>query len=263
MTFLLVLVNRNYRFFVVWHGVTLKLGCIGSCRSYVGEYSLYFLLHFIDIYIAYDDYSLKVGTIPLAVVAAKVVIWEVHHYVHLADGQAFTILAAWIEFRQGFLVHSHHCRTASAPFFIDDASFLVYLSVFQQQIVTPVMKYEQTGVESTGYLYIHIIYIIYSLVETGIGIQVLSKLHTYTFQIFFYSVAREVGSSVETHVFKEMGKTTLVVILLDGTYFLSDIKICSFLRPVVVSQIVCQTIGQSAFANCRVEWQLLSRNADA
>ena len=75
--------------------------------------------------------------------------------------------------------------------------------------MAPVVKDEQTGVECRFTVCLHIIYIIDSLIERSVGIEVLAKLHTDALQVGLQRVAWIMCRSVEAHVLKEVGKTTL------------------------------------------------------
>ena len=52
--------------------------------------------------------------------------------------------------------------------------------------------------------------------------------------------------AVEAHVFEEVSQTTLRLFLLDSAHLLCDVEVGTILRPVVVADVVGQTIVQLA-----------------
>jgi integrase/recombinase XerD len=56
----------------------------------------------------------------------------------------------------------------------------------------------------------------------------------------------EVLCAVEAHVFEEVSQTTLRLFLLDSAHFLCNVEVGTVLRPVVVADVVGQTIVQLA-----------------
>ena len=61
------------------------------------------------------------------------------------------------------------------------------------------------------------------------------------------------GSSVEAHVFEEVGEAALVFLFLYGTYFLGDIEIGTVGRKIVFAEIVSQAIIQFADTYIRID----------
>ena len=114
------------------------------------------------------------------------------------------------------------------------------------------MENEQAGVNGTWSFHVHIINVINGLVEGSVGIQVLAKLHTDGLEVLLQVVTREVGGAVEAHVFEEVCQTTLVFLFLDGAHLLGNVKECTFLWPLIMTQIISQSIGQHTFAYCRI-----------
>ena len=189
---------------------------------------------------------------------------KVHHDVHRTDRQTVAILAVGIHDRECLLIHAHHGRASGTPLLVDDTTLLVNLLAFEQEVMTPVVEDEQTGIQSTSCLHIHIVDVIDGLVERGVGIQVFTEFHTDAFQILLQAVTGEVGGAVETHVFEEVCQTTLVLILLNGTHLLCNVEESTLLWPFVVTQIICQSVGQCSLAHCRVhrDGRILCRCGD-
>ena len=123
--------------------------------------------------------------------------------------------------------------------------------------MAPVVEDEQTGVEGTGCLHVHVVDVIDCLVERGVGVQVLTEAYADAFQILLQVVAGEVGSAVEAHVFEEVCQTALVLFFLHRTHLLCDVEEGSFLWPLVVAQIVSQSVVEFAYPHIRVDRQWL------
>ena len=59
--------------------------------------------------------------------------------------------------------------------------------------------------------------------------------------------------AVEGHVLEEVSQTTLVLVLLNGAYTLCNVEVGYMLRPLVVADVVGQTVGQLADAHVLVD----------
>ena len=250
----LVLTDEDERLLVVGHGELLTDGSIGWGGGNVGKHVLQLLFDGIRFNITHNDECLQVGTIPTAVVAAQGLVGEVLHHLHRADGHTVGILAVLVECRQSGLEETHFGTATYTPLLFDNTTLLVDFLVLEQEVVTPVVQDEQTGIDGAGYLHIHIIYIIDGLVEGGIGVEVLAELHSDALQVLLQGIAREVGCAIETHVLQEMGETTLVVLLLHGADALGDVEVAALLGPLVVADIIGKTIIQRARLDSRVKW---------
>ena len=102
----LVLIHNVNRLLVVGHGVVLVSGCV--FRHFDGrEDFLDALLYLIDVDVADHDNALQVGAIPLLVIVAQFLRLEVVDDAHKADGEAFAVARAGIEFRQAALHNAH------------------------------------------------------------------------------------------------------------------------------------------------------------
>ena len=107
------------------------------------------VLYLIHIYITYDNDSLKVRTIPLLVVVTKCLVREVHNDVHSTDRHTVSVLTSRVNLLEGFFLHTHHGTTTHTPFLIDDTTLLVNLLVFEEKVVAPVVKDEETRVNGS------------------------------------------------------------------------------------------------------------------
>ena len=121
---------------------------------------------------------------------------------------------------------------------MDDTTLLVDFLGFEQQSVGPVVENKQTRVNYILVARRYITYIIYSLGDTCIGIEVGAKLYTLRLTPSENTIAGEMLGSVEAHVLKEMGKTALRLLLLNRTHLLGDVELCTVFRPCVVTDVI-------------------------
>ena len=80
--------------------------------------------------------------------------------------------------------------------------------------------------------------------STGIGVQVLTEFHPDTLQVLLQCITGEVGRSIETHVFQEVGKAALVGFFLNGAYLLGNVKVGPVCRLAVLADIIGQSVVQ-------------------
>ncbi|CDA48917.1 unknown [Bacteroides stercoris CAG:120] len=137
-----------------------------------------------------------------------------------------------------------HGTHAGTPFFIDNAAFLVYFFGIQSKVVAPVVKNQQTRVDSTRSIDRYIGNVINRFVYGRVGIQVFTELHADAFQVLYQGLSGEVSRSVETHVFQEVGKTALVVLFLYGAYFLGNVEVGAVSRKTVFTDVIGQPVVQ-------------------
>ena len=261
---LLIFLDRSQRLFVIGHRDNLALGSISGSGSDVGKHILYLLLNLVGVNIAHNNKTLKVGTIPTTVVRTQIIVREVHDDVHGTNGHTVGIATANKQILEGCLLHTHHGRTAHTPLFVDNATLLVYLLILEQEVMAPIVQNQQARVNGTGSLHVYVINIVNGLVKGCIGIQVLTELHTNTLQILLQGITREVSSSVETHMLQEVRQSALILFLLNRTNFLSDVEVATFLGPLVMADVVRQTVRQDSRLNSWIKGDvrhLLSRNA--
>ena len=239
----LVLGNGNQRFVVVGHREVSTFS--GVLRHFDGgEHSLDLVFDGVYIDVSHDNDSLLVGAVPFFIIVTQCLIGEVVHHFHGSDGEAVCILAVLVENGQYGFIHTHHGSHACAPFFVDDSAFLVDFFRIKGQVVGPVVKDQQTGVNYTFAGNGDVIDVIDRFVDGSVGIQVGSKLHSDAFQPFTQGIVGEMGCSVETHVFQEVGQTALVVVFQNGTYLLGNIEVSLFFRQSIVTDVIGESIVQ-------------------
>ena len=192
----------------------------------------------------------------MLVVVTECLVREVHNDVHSTDRHTVSVLTSRVNLLEGFFLHTHHGTTTHTPLLVDDTTLLVNLLVFEEKVMAPVVKDEETRVNGSWNLHVHVVDVIYCLVKRSVGVKVLTELDTNLLEILLEVVTREVLRSVETHVLKEVSKTELVIFLLHRTYVLSNIEECSLLWPLVVTNVISQTVWQSALLNLRVCWHI-------
>ena len=125
---------------------------------------------------------------------------------------------------------------------MDHATLFLYLFLLQQQTVGPVVENQQTRIDDALTGGGHIADIVNRLLNTGIGIQVATELDTYALTPAQQLVALEVLRTVKGHVLQEMGQSALVVILLNRTHLLGNVELGTVLRPVVVTDVISQSV---------------------
>ncbi len=251
---LLVLVDDDYRLVVVWH-VDLHDGA-GILR--VGdssEHLAYLRLGVVDVDVAHNDDSLVRRMVPFLVVVAQFLRLEVVDYLHRTYRIAVSVLRTGVQRGQVTLEHSAESAGAQAPLLVDHSPLLVYLFRLEQQSVGPVVEDEEAGVERFLARRRHIIYIIYSLLDGGVGVEVVAELHSDGAAVFYHFVVGEVVGAVEAHVLKEVCQSALAVLLLQGAHFLGYIEVGAVLGPVVVTDVVGQSVVELSNPHCRVDGQ--------
>ena len=123
----------------------------------------------------------------------------------------------------------------------------------------PVVKDIQTGIQIGRIACRNIVYIIYRTVTGCIGIQVITKLHTYFLAEIHGTVAGKMLGTIETHMLQEMGQTTLVFFFLYRTHLLGNIEKGSILGIFIMLNILSQSVGQSSLRYIGVKRQFVDR----
>ena len=248
----LVLVDDDDGLGIVGHG----LG--GDQCALLGQHDgreefLDLLLHAVDVDVAHHDDALVVGAVPLLVVLLQEGALKVVDNLHQSDGHAVAVLGAGVELGQVALQHAHLGTGAQAPLLVDDATFLLYLLLLQQQAVGPVVEDEQAGVDDGLAHGGHVADVVDRLVDGGIGIEVGAELDADGLAPAQQFVALEMLGAVEGHVLQEVGQSALVVVLLDGAHALGDVELGALFGPVVVADVVGQSVVKFADADIGVD----------
>ena len=135
----LVKLLREDNLLVVLYRVIYALGRFLGLL-YLLEDFLHLLLHSVNIDVTNDDDTLEIGTIPLFVVVAQSLIWEVIDNLHYTYRQAAAISVAWEDVGKHALLHTHHGAVASAPLLVDDTALAVDLLFIKCKTVGPVVQ---------------------------------------------------------------------------------------------------------------------------
>ena len=244
----LVLVDDINRFVIIGHRISFIF------RSVLGHHhstknTLHLGFHLVHIDVAHNHYALQVRTIPLLVVSAEEVGFKVVDDFHQTNRHAIAIFAAGIEFGQTAFENAHHSTRAHAPFFVNYATFLLNLFLFEQQTARPVCQDEQTRVDVAS-LHRNIVDVVNCLVSRSISVEVFSKLHTNAFAVFDeLSVFGKVLRTIEGHMFEEVRQTALVVVFLHRTHLLRNVEVHLSFWFLVVADVVGQSVGEFADAH--------------
>ena len=239
----LVLINQYNRLLVVVYRIVLAFGSIGLGGN-IRKHFLDLGFDGVHIYIANYHNTLKVWTVPLFIVVSQSLRFEVHNDLHRSDRETSGILRSFEHDWKHLLLEALYGAHTGAPFFVDDSAFLVYFLRVQGQIVTPVVQNQQAGVDGSRSSDRHIGNVVYGFVYGSIGVQVLTEFHPDTLQVLLQCITGEVGRSIETHVFQEVGKAALVGFFLNGAYLLGNVKVGPVCRLAVLADIIGQSVVQ-------------------
>ncbi len=212
-------------------------------------------LNLIDIYVTYDNNSLLIRTIPLFIIVTKHLVWEVVDNLHSTDRKSVAVtVAVRIQSRKNLLVHPHLGVHSCTPLLVDHSPLVVDVLVGEQKAVSPVVEYPQTAVNRAwNGSDRDIVDVVNSLVNRSVGIEISAELHTDRLAVLDDPVSREVLSTVEAHMLKEVGKTPLTVVLEDGTHLLGDIEVSLACRLRIVTDIVGKAIVKLSDLYCRID----------
>ena len=240
---LLVLLDGIDGLGIVGHGLINHLGGVGINLAVFPEV-LDDLLTVVHINITHDDDGLVVGTIPFVVVVAQHLRVTAVDDAHQTDGQTLAVFRTGIQTGKKFLDDALCGTFAQLPLLMDDATLLLNLLALQRQTVRPVFQHEYARVECSHTLGGHVADAIHRLVDRGVGIQVATEVNTNATGEVEQCRVGEMLRTVEGHVLQEVGQSTLVFVLLDRAHALGDVEVGHVLGPVVLADVVGQTIVQ-------------------
>ena len=146
---------------------------------------------------------------------------------------------------------------------MDNATFLVYLAVFKQYIVAPVVENEQAGVYDALAADGGSPYVVHGLVDRGIGVEVGPKLDPDRLAPGHYAqlaaLAGEVLGAIKCHVLQEVGQATLARLFEDATHTLGDVEVGQAGLLGIVADVVSKSVLQLAGTNRSILLHGLSR----
>ena len=146
---------------------------------------------------------------------------------------------------------------------MDHAALFVDFSIFEQQVVAPVVEHQQTRVDNTLTLQWGGADVIHRLIDRGVGIQVGAEFHanglTPRHNAQFLALAREVLCAVEGHVFQEVCQSALTGFLQYRTHALGNVEVGQTCLFCIVTDVVGHAVFQLTLADSGVLWQLCRR----
>ena len=132
---------------------------------------------------------------------------------------------------------------------MDHTTFFFYLNGIEQQPIGPVVEHQQATVKfllTNGGR--NIVDVIDGLLNTGLGIHPI--IGTDALKEPVDAIASEVLTAVKAHVFQKVGQSSLIVLFLQTTHSLRQIKASPVLRPVVIFNIIGKAIWQVPYPHC-------------
>ena len=214
----------------------------------------------IHIHITYDDDSLVVWTIPLAIVSTQGLWIATVDDAHQTDRHTITILAARIESRERTLQHTLLTYHSHTILIVNDITLTLYRLLRQRDTIAPILEDEHTRIYGCSTSSWYVGKIVNGLVDTCVSIQILTILHTNALEIVLETVSLEMFGAIESQVLQEVSQTTLVVILIDGTHLLCNVETSYMLREIVVTNVIGQDIVEVTDSHILVNrylWHLL------
>ena len=146
---------------------------------------------------------------------------------------------------------------------MDDATFLVYLLVFEEDELAPVVEHQETGVDDALTFDGSGTDMIYRLIDRGISIEVGTKLHADGLaprhDAEFLALAREMLGTIESHVFQEVSQATLARFFQDGAYTLGNIEVGESRLLVVKTDVISESVLQLTLSDRRILHHVLGR----
>ena len=210
----LILVNNNYRLCIIRNRL-VNNGCLVLWILYISEEFLYLCLDLVYIYITNDDNTLMRWMIPLYIIVTQLLWFEVINNTHQSNRITYTILTTGIELWKMAFKHTALRTCTQTPFFMDNATFFLYFFFVKSKPSRPVTKNQHTCINSSCTLCRNIVNIVNCLINTCIGIKVTTKFDTVSTTPFDKRITLKIVRTIKSHVLKEMGKTTLCLILLN------------------------------------------------
>ena len=149
---------------------------------------------------------------------------------------------------------------------MNHTALLVDFLAIKGEVMAPVMKDEQAGIDSP-FACGHIVYVIDGLFNAGISIELCAKFHTNTFQIADEHTVWEMSCTIEAHVFQEVSQTALALLLLDGAHLLGDVEEGLTFGLFIVTDVVGQSVVKMPHAHAwihrkRLHHRVLCRNVE-
>ncbi len=183
------------------------------------------------------------------------IIIKILNNIQVANNIPFGIFGPFEQNRQELPGHPERGRPACSPFLGYYTTFGINFFFGKQEVIGPVVEYHKAGINKSGVFNRHITDIINRFIECRKGIDITTKGHSVFFQCADYAIlfTGKISCAVKGHVFKEVGKSVLVIVFEQGAYILNNVKACPVLRFIVLPDIISQAVVESSPANFRVD----------
>ena len=240
---LTVTVGSHYHPVVVVHGIVNALCSVFSAGN-IPEQALDFSLNLGRLDVAHYDYRLQIGAIPFLVIVAQIVVREAVYDVHRTYGKAVLVFCSSVHNRHHTLHHAlcGFSGTAHAPLLMYHAPLLIYLFIGEQQGAAPVVQNEQGRIKHGLTPYRYGRDIVHRLVNARIGVEIGPEFHAHAlaprYDTWRLTVTPEVRGAIESHVFQEVGQSTLPGFLQDGAHPLGNVEVGNARLLGIVADII-------------------------
>ena len=173
----------------------------------------------------------------------------------LPDGKPPGILGRGEKRRPLLVQHARIGPLAAAPLLDDDAPFLVDLQVVKTHAVRPVLEDLQGRLHNLrrvrGYAEF-----VYSLIETGVGVEVGAKTQAHPFEIVLQFVLGEVARAIEGHMLDEVRQALLLIGLQDRSHVQSQAQLRALLRLGICPDDIAHAVVEDTGHHGRIDGEL-------
>ena len=159
---------------------------------------------------------------------------------------AHGVLRAFVKHGHDLALYAELRRAAGAPFFGDDSTLGVDFVTVEGQVVRPVVKNQQAGVQQIYVRGGHGADVVHRFVLGGVGVEVATEGDTVFFQGRDDALARKVFRAVEGHMFQEMRQTVLGIVFEKRAGVTDNVETGPFFGLFVVTEVVGNAVGQLA-----------------
>ena len=144
------------------------------------------------------------------------------------------------------------------------APLLIYLFIGEQQGVAPVVQNEQGRIKHGLTPYRYGRDVVHRLVNARIGVEIGPEFHAHALAPRYdtrrLTVTPEVRGAIESHVFQEVGQSTLPGFLQDGAHPLGNVEVGNARLLGIVADIVGKPVLQRSRQERGVPLQRLGRD---
>ena len=218
-------------------------------------------LHLVHVKISHYYYGLQIGPVPFVVKVQYFLALEAVNHLQGADYIAFGLFGSAV-YQVGLLVgHTAAAVVAQAPLFANHAALVVQRLLFAADVARPVAQHHQHAVYKTVAHQRDVAQVVDRLGLGGECIHIIAKTDPFVGQELQDALVGIVPGAVEGHMLQKVGQAVLVVLFLQGTYIVRNVKLGRPGRYLVVAQIVSQAVTQLADLEFRVGGDGLGKEA--